>query len=204
MSIPFIRGSSGYVVACFVGALTLGAGCGGATNTDLVATTSDAGSEAAAQGGGSSGGTSGGPGGSNGGINPPGAAPGGDATHLPCGTATCAVPADSCCVADLGNGNLAYSCIARGSACGGDAGKNATALGCSAAANCSAGSVCCVNDKNGQTSSSCQPACAKGEAQLCDLKATPSGCAPSVACSSQNISDWGLSVAYATCGGVGN
>jgi hypothetical protein len=42
-------------------------------------------------------------------------------------------------------------------------------------------------------------------AQLCDPNATNSGCSQAAgACTSTNITDWGLPAGFATCGGVGN
>jgi hypothetical protein len=105
---------------------------------------------------------------------------------------------------------LAFSCSASGTACGGaDAGPNGNngdtvALKCSGAANCPAGSVCCVHQVNNGATSDCKTACGQGEAQLCDPNAAPTGCAAGVNCSSKNISDWSLPPTYATCGGKGN
>ena len=203
------------VGACVLGPftlITLIAACGGASTTDVTDPGGTAGADGGdggpsspssreggpASGGGPEAGSS-----TDGGVDPPGAAPGGNASSLPCGTTTCALPAESCCVSDLGNGSLGYACIATGAACG-SGGANATALSCSATANCPAGSVCCASDATKPTSSQCRSACGAKEAQLCDPKAATTGCAASAPCSSQNIADWGLSTAYATCGGVGN
>ena len=209
MNFASMVGGWSCTVACVLAPFTLIAACGGASGTDIIGPGGTAGAD------GGEGGTSSGEGGpasgggreagssTTGGVDPPGAAPGGNASSLPCGTATCALPAESCCVSDLGNGSLGYACIAAGAACG-SGGANATTLSCSATSNCPAGSVCCASDATRPTSSQCSSACGAKEVQLCDPKAATTGCAASAPCSSQNIGDWGLSTAYATCGGVGN
>jgi hypothetical protein len=104
----------------------------------------------------------------------------------------------------------AYSCSASGAGCAAvDAGGNGNngdtvALKCSGAANCAAGTVCCVRQVNNGAASDCKASCTQNEAQLCDKGATPTGCATSVSCSSKNIGDWSLPDTYATCGGKGN
>ncbi len=129
--------------------------------------------------------------------------PGGTTSTLPCGSTLCSLPGEVCCVSDP----PAYVCVA-GSACpppGNAAAGNATALSCSGAANCPAPNVCCVYEMNRQVLSGCMAACPANGAQLCDPSAVSSGCtAATGACSSQNVSDWGLPQTYATCGGVGN
>jgi hypothetical protein len=132
-------------------------------------------------------------------VNPPDAGPGGNTGSIPCGTTTCAIPAQSCCVSQSDNGT-AYSCSAADAGCGG--GDN-SALKCSGAANCPPGQVCCVRTTNNGAASDCQTACNGNQAQLCDPKATPTGCDAGVNCSNNNIGDWGLPPTYATCGGKG-
>ena len=209
MSFASTVGRWSYVVAGVGVAFTLIAACGGASSTEIIGPGGTAGADggpggsASGEGGPASGGAREAGSATNGGVDPPGAAPGGSASALPCGTATCVLPAESCCVSDLGNGSLGYACIATGARCGAGGG-NATALSCSATANCPAGSVCCASDAIRPTSSQCRSACGPKEAQLCDPKAATTGCAASAPCSSRNIGDWGLPSAYATCGGVGN
>ncbi len=74
---------------------------------------------------------------------------------------------------------------------------------CSGAANCGAGTVCCIS-QNG--ASACAASCSRNGAQLCDpaVAAAASGCGDAGACSSMNIGDWGLPDTFGTCGGVGN
>jgi hypothetical protein len=142
-------------------------------------------------------------GGGDGGINPPDAGPGGSTTVLACGSTSCAIPAETCCVSQVGGGGTAYGCAVSCMTGGGGGGGGDTALKCGGQANCAAGTVCCVRQVNNGAASECKPSCAKNEAQLCSLTAAASGCVGST-CSSQKIGDWGLPTSYATCGGVGN
>ncbi|HSQ61787.1 MAG TPA: hypothetical protein VLM85_01180 [Polyangiaceae bacterium] len=136
--------------------------------------------------------------------------PGGNPQVVSCGTSTCSIPAQACCVFET-TPAWTYGCV-DGTTCpvlaGGPngAGVQGTALGCSGAANCTGGDVCCVfENANKQVVSACQATCPAGGAQLCDPTAASSGCAADAgACSSANISDWGLPKGYATCGGVGS
>lgn len=170
-------------------------------------------SDASSEGGPSNTTTSGGPGsgndggvGAEGGIDPPGAGPGGDTKSIACGATTCPIPSEACCVSELAaGGNNSFACVVGGT-CPRPAGGGVTAaLACSGAANCSAGTICCVSDNNGAAASACKPSCGKNEAQLCDPKAGDAGgCTPAAPCSNDNISDWGkLPDTYATCGGQG-
>lgn len=170
--------------------------------------TSSSGSSGTADGGGD-GGTSSGALGGDGGIDPPDAGPGGDLTKVTCGATSCAIPAETCCVSDVGNGALGYACTA-GTTCprltgGGDT----TALKCTSAKNCAAGTVCCVMQTKGVTTSSCQATCTSGNgtdsAQLCDPSAGDGGGCPAAdPCSNKSINDWGLPKTFGTCGGKGN
>jgi hypothetical protein len=148
----------------------------------------------------------------DGGVDPPDAGPGGDTSQLTCGTASCAIPAQTCCIAPVpGDPNRSYSCVV-GSTCprpdggGGRGDGEIVALKCSSGANCGAGTVCCVTQSNGVTSSECKATCGQDEAQLCDQKAADAGtgCPQNAPCSHDNIGDWGLPRTYATCGGKGN
>ena len=146
--------------------------------------------------------------------------PGGNTTTLACGTEMCSIPAQSCCIDQSGRGATCVTgtdCAgatpedgggaqgegdaqgAGGDQVGGNEGESA-ALKCSGAANCGAGTICCV-DQNG--SSACAVSCKRDEAQLCDPAAGSSGCGDAGACSSMNIRDWGLPRTFGTCGGVG-
>ena len=153
------------------------------------------------------GGTSGGNGAvvSSGG-SPSDAGPGGTAQSLPCGSTSCAIPDESCCVYDI----PAFLCVI-GPVCpvldaGGGGRGTGTGLTCSGAANCSAGTLCCVfENASKQVVSTCMTACPSGGAQLCDPNAASSGCAPGAgACSSKNVTDWDIPSTYATCGGIGS
>jgi hypothetical protein len=142
------------------------------------------------------------------------AGPGGNTSTLPCGGATCNVPSESCCVTS-GGGAPGYECVV-GPACpGGDGGRSDTvALQCTSAANCAAGTVCCMTASNNSVSSQCTPASSDGgdtctgqdSAQLCDKNAngTATGCpagGQNSQCSSDHIDAWGLPGTFATCGG---
>lgn len=141
----------------------------------------------------------------DGGVDPPDAGPGGNTTSIACGSTTCIIPAESCCVSEVaGGGNNAYTCVL-GSTCPTPPGGGDTAaLKCSGAANCIAGTVCCVRDDNGNAASECKTSCGNGEAQLCDPRAADAGCPQADPCSNNNIGDWGqLPDSYGTCGGQG-
>jgi hypothetical protein len=146
-------------------------------------------------------------GGGDGGIstNDSGTGPGGSTTILTCGSTTCAIPTQNCCVERIGGGKTAFGCAATCPSI--DAGADTAALKCSGQANCAAGTVCCVSQAgaNGATSQ-CQATCTANQAQLCDPKAVPTGCGGDAgnACSNQNIGDWALPQTFGTCGGKGN
>jgi hypothetical protein len=136
--------------------------------------------------------------------------PGGNTQNVACGSNACSIPAQSCCVYET-QPTWSYACI-DGTSCpvldagaGTGGGGQGTALACSGAANCADGTVCCVYENaNKQVQSSCMSSCPANGAQLCDPNAPVSGCAASAACSTANISDWGLPKGFATCGGIGN
>jgi len=172
---------------------------GGGGDTDAASATDAAGSTDASD----AGSTTQEAGGGEGGIDPPDAGPGGTTTILNCGSTTCAIPAQACCVDRLGGGMTAYSCAA--TCAGVDAGADTTALKCSGQANCAAGTVCCVHQVGGNgAASECQASCGQNQAQLCAPMAAVSGCDAGVTCSSNNVGDWNLPPSYATCGGKGN
>ena len=151
------------------------------------------------------------------GGSPGDAGPGGNANTLPCGNAACAIPGQACCVFQNATPppDFSYACYNGGcpspsadagaDAQGGGGGGGVTALSCSGAANCPPNTVCCVTEIPPIVRSDCRAACGPSQAQLCDPRAAISGCAPDAgACSSANVTDWGLPNTYATCGGVGN
>ena len=143
--------------------------------------------------------------GADGGIDPPDAGPGGTTSVIHCGSTTCAIPAQTCCVDTLPSNATAYGCAATCAGLDGGAGVgvDTAALKCSSQANCAAGTVCCVRQVNKAAASECKATCDVNEAQLCDVNAAASGCT-GTSCSNNNIGDWNLPDSYATCGGKGN
>jgi hypothetical protein len=139
----------------------------------------------------------------DGGVNPPDAGPGGDLTQLPCGTAVCSIPLETCCVADLGNSTRAYSCFI-GATCPRPKDGDTAGLKCAGAANCPPGTVCCIFEVSHGAASECRVTCSgSNEAQLCDPQAADAGCPSGQPCSNHDIGDWQLPSTYATCGGRG-
>jgi hypothetical protein len=190
--------------------------CGGAKFTELSSGAGDdaggdagAGSDSAAGADGVSG-----PGRDGGALDEGGrlpdvdAGPGGTTSSLPCGTATCGIPAETCCVSNSRSGR-SYACVT-GAACPtGGAGAETTGLKCSSSANCALDLVCCISVQNGAASAQCVPAAScvlvdggHDTAQLCDPKAAVTGCALNHPCSSTHVGDWGLPSSFGTCGGV--
>jgi hypothetical protein len=131
-------------------------------------------------------------------------APGGSTTSLPCGSASCTIPAQTCCVDATGNTPVLACVNAKDCASvdGGSNPKDSVALKCTGSANCDGGKVCCVTSNKGAAFSECLPTCGQGSAQLCDPAAASAGCGDAGACSNDNIGDWGLPDTFATCGGV--
>ncbi len=143
-------------------------------------------------------------------------APGGSTAALSCGTASCFIPAESCCLTETG-GAFSFACVV-GSSCPGAAGDgggngngqngDTATLKCTGAANCAAPTVCCVSSVNNGATSECKTTCDGGgggdTAQLCDPSAAVTGCAAAQPCSSRNIDEWGLPASFGTCGGKGN
>lgn len=146
----------------------------------------------------------------DGGVNPPDAGPGGSTTTLTCGTATCSIPAQSCCVQG-GGGTTSFSCVAGNCPVpdAGAGGGDVTQLKCSGTANCTSGNVCCARQQvvNGRdvVTSQCQATCTGGSVQLCDPKAATSGCADAGATCVHPAGggDLALPTSYGTCGGQG-
>lgn len=141
----------------------------------------------------------------DGGIDPPGAGPGGDTGSISCGATTCLLASETCCITEpAGAGDRAYACVL-GSTCPAPNGGDVVALKCTGAANCAAGTVCCVDQNNDDTTSTCKATCGGNEAQLCDPKAGDAGgCPSSDPCSNKDINDWNLPNTFGTCGGQGN
>jgi hypothetical protein len=85
------------------------------------------------------------------------------------------------------------------------AAPGSAALKCSGQESCAAGLSCCLDIVDGQAVSSCQPSCAAAHAQLCAPFTPGPGCpGGALNCSQSHINEFGLSVAYGTCGGVKN
>lgn len=121
-----------------------------------------------------------------------GAGPGGDATTLPCGAASCTIPSQTCCVSPPAP--YGYACM-NGSSCPG----GATALKCSSSANCAVPSVCCISSSGEAASSSCKATCSAGEKQMCDPNAATSGCPNGKTCANPGDGDFPLPETYAVC-----
>ena len=137
--------------------------------------------------------------------------PGGSTGALSCGTASCLIPGESCCLSETG-GTFSFSCVV-GATCpaaAGDGGGNnngqngnTATLKCTSAANCAAGTVCCVSKVNNGATSECLTSCGGGggggdTAQLCDPSAATTGCAAAQPCSSKNVDEWGLPPTFGT------
>ena len=209
-----------HTVGLLGASIVLGSGlwlaCGGSdgANDPLTATDTDAGTvlpesgttDTGTSGNDAASGTDTGTGqqGADGGVDPPDAGPGGTTTVINCGSTTCSIPAQTCCVDNLANNMTAYGCAATCAGLDAGAGIDTAALKCSAQANCAAGTVCCVRQVgNNGAASECKATGGGNEAQLCDVNAAVPGCTGST-CSNNNIGDWNLPDTYATCGGKGN
>lgn len=181
----------------FATVVVLGVGCGGSTATTGLDPTDGGLADGAVLDGGS----------------PPEAGPGGTTAGIPCGSVSCPTTGAICCAyATTGSATgYSYLCVGGATCPVGDAGgggaQTPTVLSCTGAANCAAGTRCCVHhnqDNQGSQSSTstCKPICSAGEAQLCDPLASASGCAADATCSSKNIDKWEFPSTFATCGGV--
>jgi hypothetical protein len=141
---------------------------------------------------------------------------GGDAASLNCGTASCHLPSEACCLYPIQNPPPAFfaacsgggSCAALPPDAGYDAGA-ATELHCEVQANCGGNTVCCVQaPSSGNVAAHCvaASACVSGDAGaralLCDPSAADAGCGSAGACSGDHIATWNLPNGFGTCGGV--
>lgn len=142
------------------------------------------------------------------------AGPGGDAAVINCGTASCKLPAQTCCFYPLEFPPPPYySACSSGATCpaldaGIDAGA-ATELKCESQDNCVAGTVCCITAPSSGgiaahcvAPGSCVTTVGTKTAYLCDPTAADAGCADAGVCSSTNIGTWNLPSGFGTCGGV--
>lgn len=202
---------------CFVLVIvgTAAIGCGGSDASGVFTAATDAAADGTTAGDGASSSGEGGVSPDAGWVRDGGAGgeagPGGNTAQLPCGSTSCNIPGETCCVVRPRSRppSFTYACAA-GSTCPVPAdGGSATELACSSAANCAPGSVCCVRDDGQRVWSECAAACTGGaggvaSAQLCDPTAPQVGCAANAPCSSANIADWGLPQGFGTCGGRGN
>jgi hypothetical protein len=191
--------------------LAMSIGCGGSTSADV--SPAEAGTDGATGGMDSSplsdSATQDGPimsSGGDGGSSPE-AGPGGSTSSVVCGSTTCAIPSDMCCVFQPAAPppDFTYAC-GGGAACPpGVGGNGTTSLKCSSAANCPSNTVCCAHPVGNDVASSCQATCTGTDAQLCDPRAASSGCVGDAGtCSSMNIGDWNLPATFGTCGGKKN
>jgi hypothetical protein len=137
----------------------------------------------------------------DGGVDPANAGPGGTTTSIACGTATCPLPEQKCCVSELtAGGSHSFACVLGAVDCPRAPDSVATVgLACSGAANCPDGTVCCAEVVNGNNVSSCQASCPTRSAQLCDPAASKSGCSPSDRCSNGAVGTLGLPRTFGTC-----
>lgn len=129
---------------------------------------------------------------------------GGSGPVVRCGfSATCPLPGQICCAA-----GAAYACMTATtcpSVAPSSPAPGSAALACSGTESCGAGLSCCLDVVAGQSVSSCQSSCAAAHAQLCAPFTADPGCpGGGLTCSQSHINEFGLSVAYGTCGGVKN
>jgi hypothetical protein len=149
------------------------------------------------------------------------AGPGGDGAVVSCGSASCNLPNETCCVYDEPSASFLVSC-SNGATCpniavdAGDGGDAAALVGialqCEVSENCPVDHICCLTKyPNGTVSSHCEAQCAGGtlSVQMCSVTASDAGCevpdggdAGLATCSTDNIQTWGLPNGFATCGGV--
>jgi hypothetical protein len=179
-----------------------GVACSGATfsGTQLFAE-GGAGDGASGSGSGGSSGSSGGSSGSSGGSSSGGDASSGTeaggGTALTCGTLTCTVPGQTCCVTQSGGQPPFTFACENGSTC---SNPNAVALQCTSTADCPATEVCCFQQQQGGGSSQCVAQCGGGGTQLCDPHAPNNGgCPQGQQCNTQG--GGGLPGSVGTCGG---
>lgn len=94
--------------------------------------------------------------------------PGGSTSSLPCGTATCSIPAQACCAyRTTGQTVFTASCATTCPAAGGTTDRVST-IKCSGPFNCAAGDRCCYATNGTSTTTSCKPSCGNQEVALCD------------------------------------
>jgi hypothetical protein len=124
--------------------------------------------------------------------------------QLRCGARTCLLPAEQCCVYESPTGGPSqYACTTSANCPNRPPSQNSVALQCEAAANCPAGTRCCIIDSQGNLHSRCQDGCpAPNAATLCDRSAIPTGCPGNAPCSTNNSESWSLNSNFATCGGI--
>jgi hypothetical protein len=130
--------------------------------------------------------------------------PGGTTTSITCGTTTCALPGQVCCVYDTdGAQTFTFTCVT-GTTCPAlpNTEDNPPALSCASAANCAATDVCCLTQaQDDSLSSACKPAdqCTGDSVVLCDPAQPNVGCQAPDECSSNDIKDWNLPNGYGFC-----
>ena len=121
------------------------------------------------------------------------------AATVMCGTGTCPLPAESCCVG--GGGTPTYTCT------GGDAGtcqQGEQAMQCYSNDDCPSNKVCCLDVTNDPGSAACATTCGGGNRVIiCDPKLTASQnrCGDASACATNNDNSWQLNNKVSgTCG----
>lgn len=112
--------------------------------------------------------------------------------QVTCGPQLQCTAAQSCCIGQM-NGNPTYACATGACPIG-----QAT-LACTKSADCPMADVCCVHVQNNVASSACMMTCPTNWAQLCDPKASASGCPMGTSCSNSNIGDFKLPETFGTC-----
>jgi hypothetical protein len=128
-----------------------------------------------------------------------GGGPGGNGAALPCGTATCALPAEACCIYRDDKDKFAYACAM--AMCPPRKDRSVRTFRCSGQGNCAAGERCClVKVEDSVYDARCSTASSCSLAQLCDPSAGDAGCPSGDVCAGANIGSWDLPRGYATCG----
>ena len=124
---------------------------------------------------------------------------GGGMNTTTCGTTSCPLPAESCCVTP--GGTPSYACT------GGDAGtcqQGDVQMQCMSNNDCPSSKVCCLDATNDPASAACATTCnGQNQAVLCDpkLTAAQNRCGDAGACGTTNDNTWNLSSKVSgTCG----
>jgi hypothetical protein len=120
-------------------------------------------------------------------------------SSIACGTGSCALPAESCCV-DPGP-PIVYACTGEAGPCA----QGTASIKCGSAADCTGGQVCCIDGNVDPMVAACAATCTGAmKAMLCDPTATDAvnKCGDAGACGNTNINNWNLTTKYGTCGDI--